>query len=175
MANLKRRFHFRLWAPDIGENRDLEEGPALFLELATGLTQAQLTAVTEAVTQPTAIPPLSEGLTGEALAAAVEARWQANLKALRDLLVGALGPYVRIHGGPHTVDGLPLGTLEDYLVLAQGAADFGAAAINELISALRSFNSFSGPDQLFSLRRSGGSASTGKPSVVKDSSPTEGP
>lgn len=175
MANLKRRHAFKRWAPDIGENRELEE-PALYLEIATGLTQDQLREAMAVIVQGAEPqPPLPDGLEGEALEAALKERNAADLAAHRAVLVSALGPYVRVHGGPHTVDGLPLATLADYFVLVQGAADYGSGAIRELLAALRSFNSFTGADELFSLRRSGGSASTAGRSVVKDEPKTEGP
>lgn len=175
MANLKRRFSFKRWAPDIGENRDLPE-PALYLEIATGLTAEQLRVVTDTIQAPMeAQPPLDEALTGEALMEALKARAVSGKAALRGVLVAALGAYVRVHGGPHTVDGQPLGTLDEYLALVQGSADYGSGAIQDLLGALRSFNSFTGADELFSLRRSGGSASTGQPSVVKVEPQTGGP
>jgi hypothetical protein len=165
MANLKRRFHFKRWAPDIGENRDLPV-PALFLEIATGLTQAQLEGVSERIQR---MGPDIEALThGDGFA--------ESLRAVQRLaFVEAMGKFVRVLGGPHMVDEQPLATLEDYLALAQQAADFGAGAMKELLAALRSFNGFTGADELFSLRRSGGSASTAAPSVVKDEPKTEGP
>lgn len=162
MAQLQRRHTFKRWAPDIGENREVlerwlaggEEGecPGLFLELATGLTAEQLSHAFSAI--------------GET---------RGGLEETRKAFVEALGDYVRVHAGPHTVDGMEVGTLAQYLELVQTAADFGMQAVKELLAALRSFNSFTGPDQLFSLRRSGGQAGTGSPSVVKGSAPTAGP
>ena len=175
MANLKRRHAFRRWAPDIGENRDLPE-PALYLELAVGLTAEQLSGFAEAIAQPIEpLPPLAEGLEGEALVEALRARAAANKAALREQMVAGLGPYVRVVGGPHTVDGLPVGDFNQYLALVQESNDYGAGAIKDVIAALRSFNSFTGADELFSRRRSGGLGSTAAPSVVKDEPKTGGP
>lgn len=167
MANLKRRHAFKRWAPDIGENRDLPE-PALYLEVAVGLTAETLNSVLSALAAPIKPPPpLDKSLTGEALIAALKARTEANLLGLRQHYAKALAPYVRVFGGPHTVDGMRLETLEDYFALVQAANDYGAEAIKELIAALRTFNSFSGSDELFSLRRSGGLGSTATQSVEK--------
>jgi hypothetical protein len=172
---LKRRHTFKRWAPDIGENRESDE-PLFFLEVAVGLTAEQVAATLEALRAPIpALPELDESLSDEALMVALKQRTQQNKDAIRHRFATALGPYVRVHAGPHTIDGLHVATLDDYLALVQGCADFGSWALKELVAAFRSFNSFTGPDELFSLRRSGSSASTGSPSVVKDSAPKAGP
>lgn len=82
------------------------------------------------------------------------------LAAIRAIYVEALSPYVRVAGGPHTVDGQPLATLDDYLKLVEDGNDLGARARSELEAAVSSFNSLEGPDELFSLRSSGGEPST---------------
>lgn len=181
MGTLKRRHSFKRWAPDIGENRDLknertgEPEPALYLELAVGLTAEQLRETREALAADLPVlPDLDETLTGEALEAALKQRIEHLKTSLRARFTTALAPYVRVHAGPHTVDGQPLETLGDYVSITQGAADFGAWALKDLSTAFFTFNSFTGPDELFSLRRSGSSASTASPSVVKDEPKKEG-
>lgn len=156
MANLTRRFRWKKWAPDLGENRELPE-PVLYLELATDLTAAQLEEVGERLTRK-----------GETVATMDELR-----AAMRARFVEALGPYVRVHGGPHTVDGQPLATFEDYVALVQQAAGAGAAQLRELQAAVLAFNSISGPDELFSLRSSGGARSTGGQRPAQDDEKTD--
>lgn len=176
MGTLTRRHTWKKWAPDIGENRELPE-PALYLEIATGLTQAQLDAVGAKLRSardvdfvaPT-LDSIPEGERGKAMETALS----EYIAKLRGIVLEALGQYVRVHGGPHLVDGLPLATLEDYLRLAEEAADKGVRARLELEAALWSFNSVEGPDELFSLRRSGGAASTPRRSAARAAPTTEG-
>lgn len=165
MANLKRRHTFKRWAPDIGENRDLPE-PALWFEIATGLSVEQISAVKERMAQPIPEPP--EGLEGK--------EWLAFIvAAIRVRYLEAFGQYVRIVGGPHTIDGARLETLEDYLVIVEQQADKGKTAVTDLFSALLAFNSFTGHDELFLQRRSGLSASTGPQSAAKEEPKTDVP
>lgn len=157
MANLKSRIRWKKWAPDVGENRSLDGGPVLFLELATDLTAAQLEAVAEQL-----VAAGEKVETMDELRAAMVARFRA-----------ALEPYVRVHGGPHTVDGQPLATLADYLALVTQGAGLGADHLRELHAALLSFNSVTGPDELFSLRSSGGARSTGVQRPAKADAQTD--
>lgn len=173
MGKLKQRFTFKRWAPDIGENRDLDE-PAIWFELATGLSEAQLKAVRAKLGTPLEPHDVPEGLKGEALEAAHAASLQATKDGVRRRLVEAIGPYVRIVGGPHSIDGAPMATLDEYLVIVQQQADCGLLAISDLTTTLFAFNSFSGADELFSPRRSGSSASTAARSVVKETPKTGG-
>lgn len=162
MANLKRRHVFRRWAPDIGENRELEDGPALWLDIATGLTAQQLN---DARTRFAESQGATAGLDSE----------QAIKDALRAGFVEAFGAYVRVVDGPHLVDGIEMKDLNDYVSIIQGQRDYGQLALKDLVAALDRFNSFKGPDELFSPRRSGGLASTGAQSVVKDMPKTGAP
>ena len=174
MADLKRTYAFRRWAPDIGENRDAlsaweksgEKGPCpgIYLELATGLTPEQLGAISVRMSVP--LPATVEG--DELLATVKDGLRLRYLEAFcRD--------YVRVVDAPHSVAGKELSTPEDYLRIVEEQADFGKLAVTDLLGALVRFNSFTGPDELFLQRRSGGSASTGGRSVVKAEPPTEGP
>lgn len=180
MANLKRRFAFKRWVPDIGDNREQEPKNQLALELAVHLTTEQMEELDEALTT---VPSVDYSDLEEAFTAAAddEARREINRKStarmldtLRDVRVKAFEPYVRIVGGPHTINGAPLNTVADYIGFAGTSRDGGTLMVGELLAALRAFNSLSGADEVFSVRRSGGSASTGTPSVVKDSAPTGG-
>lgn len=158
MAELKRRTRWKKWAPDVGENRELEGGPVLFLDIAVDLTPAQLSEMSER------------------LRTSSEAKTMDEFRAdMRRGYVEALGPYVRVHGGPHTVDGLLLATLEDYLALVTASASAGVEQLRELVAAVVSFNSLTGPDELFSLPRSGGVRTTGAQSNDAAASPTASP
>ena len=140
MANLTRKFSWRKWAPDIGENRELEGGPVLFLDIATGLTPKQLAEVSEriaatrGVKYATAI--VTESMGAEEMAAAFESARLAYLSEVRAIIEAALSPYVRVADGPHTVDGETLATLGDYLGLVQQRADMGLEATADLMAAL---------------------------------------
>ena len=162
MANLKRRHTYRRWAPDLGENRELEGGPALWLDVATGLTAQQLSdARTRFAESQAATSTLNEA--------------EPIKEAIRKGFVEAFGAYIRVVDGPHTVDGATLATLDDYVRIVQGQQDFGQLALKDLVGALTRFNSFAGPDELFLQRRSGGLASTGGQSVVKETPRTDAP
>ena len=54
--------------------------------------------------------------------------WSSVWEMMRSIIATALSPYVRVFDGPHTVDGEPLATLEDYLRLVQQRADLGTGA-----------------------------------------------
>lgn len=152
MANFDRQHSFRKWAPDIGDNRERAE-PGLWFEIATGLSAAQVKAALARVARSI------DDMQGKDDV--------AEVKAIQAAAYGeALAPYVRVVGGPHSVAGMPLESLEHYIGIVQKQADFGSTALNDLLGAVRQFNSFSGPDELFLLRRSGGLASTARPSVV---------
>lgn len=170
MANLSRRTRWKRWAPDLGDNRDIidawEAGgrrgpsPGLYLELAVDLTAEQLAAVSER------------------LALLRDGGWD-SMDALRTgtrtAFLEALGPHVRVHGGPHTVDGQPLATLEDYLLLVQQAANMGAEQTSDLLAALYAFNSVTGADELFSRRSSGGARTTDAQRPAKVDETTDAP
>jgi len=171
MATLSRRYTFKRWAPDLGENRSLPESERLWLEVAAGLTAKQMSECRAAAARVAAVD-VERPDTASLSAADAEAAWRVALDAhtakVRDVLAEALGEYVRIVGGPHTVDGRPVATLADYIGLVQESEDMGVAQLLDLRATLEAHNSISGGDELFSLRRSGGRASTGGPSVVKD-------
>lgn len=166
MSSLSRRWSWKKWAPDIGENRELEAGPVLFLELASGLSGGQMKELGALLAKvrevPYVAPVIPEGATGEEVAALVEAAGRTYLEALRAALVVALSSYVRVHAGPHTVDGMQLATLDDYLRIAEQSADMGVNARLDLEQALVRFNSIEGHDELFLPRSSGGARITAR-------------
>lgn len=164
MANLTRRWSWKKWAPDIGENREPPGPPQLFLEIASGLAGRQMAEIGERLQAAQDIvfksPPLVEGQPIEQMVAAHEAAQQDFLAAIRALYVEVLGPYVRVYQGPHTVDGMPLANLDDFLKIVQTCSDGGVRATGDLMAAVGEFNSMGGPDELFSRRSSGGARTT---------------
>jgi len=180
MTTLKRRHAFKRWVPDLGENRELPEREQLALDLAVHLTLQQMEDLNSDFAKIPDVP--MDALRARFDAASTDEEREAINRETSDVVMGALArartqalePYVRIVGGPHTVNGTPLETVGDYVLLAQTARDGGTLMLGELLSALRAFNSLRGPDELFSLRRSGGSVSTGTLSVVKAAPTTEG-
>lgn len=145
MATLETLYRWAKFAPDIGNNAELPAGQQFVLEVATGLPRATLAAMAESI----------------------------QSAADDDGRVAALAPYVRIHGGPHTLGGRPVATLQDYFAVIAGLA--GGYNVRELFGAVAHFNSFSGADALFSERRFGGTAFMPPRSAAKDSSETDGP
>lgn len=180
MANLTRSYAFRRWVPDIGDNREQEPKNQLALELAVHLTTTQMEEIEAALLR---VPEVDFSDLEAAFAAAEtpEAKQAIDkqstarmLEVLCSVRTKAFEPYVRIVGGPHTINGQPLTTVHDYIAFAQSCRDGGTLMVGELLAALRAFNSLTGHNEVFSQRRSGGSAGTGTPSVVKDSAPTGG-
>lgn len=180
MANLTRSYAFRRWVPDIGDNREQEPKNQLALELAVHLTTAQMDEVEAALLR---VPEVDFGDLEEAFrtASTPEERQEINRQSTARMLdtllavrTKAFEPYVRVVGGPHTINGQPLASVRDYIAFAQSCRDGGTLMVGELLAALRAFNSLTGHNEVFSQRRSGGSAGTGTPSVVKDSAPTGG-
>lgn len=176
MANLDNVFSWERWAPNIGDNRTRAGGPVLWLQLATGLTAAQLAGMKTRwggiAKVPLELPPVVPDELPEARAAAIDATFTTFKAGVRAVVVGALGDLVRVEGGPHTVAGKPLATLEDYVGLIQERADMGFPALGELRGALERFNSMEGPDELFSRRSSGGARSTDAQSTEPGEPPT---
>lgn len=163
MASLARRFTWKKWAPDVGENRELEGGPVLFLELATGLSAKQLHDIGDALGATREVKyasPNFENVPTDEMQPLIEGARKDFFAKIKALVVEAMGAYVRVFDGPHTVDGEPLATLDDYIAIMQQRADHGGPAIADLMAALTSFNSVTGPDELFSRRSSGGARST---------------
>lgn len=162
MADLKRRHAYRRWAPDIGENRELEGGPALWFEVATGLTAQQLMDARNRFAE------LRSEVAGQSDIPAIKAK-------LSQAFLEAFGEFLRVVGGPHTVGQKSLASIADYIDIVQEQADFGQLALKDLVATIERFNSFGGPDELFLQRRSGGEASTPPRSAAKEEPPTVGP
>ena len=179
MSNLSRRWTWKRWAPDIGENRELEGGPVLFLELATGLTSKQMVDLGAELVKVREVkysaPEIPEGASVEVLTELYEGAKAKYLGDLRAAFGAALKPYVRVCGGPHTVDGEQLATLDDYLRIIESAGDLGTAARLDLEAALGSFNGLSGADELFLPRSSGGARSTDARRTAKAAPKTASP
>lgn len=179
MANLTRSYTFKRWAPDLGENRELPGGPVLFLELATGLTPERMDLIAQDLMKARQLrlkrPELAPDADADAITAAYRGAMREHLADIRKVYVDALAPYVRVHAGPHTVDGMPLATLDDYLAIVETSADTGFRARVDLEEALSRFNDVRGPDELFLPRRSGGVRSTDAQSNAAAVSQTASP
>ena len=149
----------------------------LFLELATGLTALQTKEWRDAIAKirDIAFAPAIEGLEPAEAHEVVKSAVEQLKTEQRRIYCEALSPFVRVCDGPHTVDGQPLATLDDYVKLLQEREDQGTAALVELREALDSFNSISGADELFSLRSSGGARSTDARRTAKAASPKASP
>lgn len=147
MADLKQEFRWAPFAPDLGENLSLPEKDRFHLEVANGLTAKQLSDLSAAV-----------GAT----------KFTETMK-----LAEVFEPYVRVVG-TNTINGRPLNTVADYFALVTDTSTRGAGAIGALTGEVIRLNSVEGELELFLLRRSGGGASTGAPSAVKETSPTGG-
>lgn len=148
MANLTLR-RWIPFAPDVGDNLALPEAEQLKLEIATALTSEQLKTL---------------------LASVSESKWGKLTE-----LAPAFEPYVRVQAG-HSIDGKPLASVADYFAAVCDVSSGGAAAIYaELTRQVVRLNSVEGELELFSQRRSGGSASTVAPSAAAKGSATAGP
>lgn len=132
MANLTTK-RWERYVPDLGDNRELPEGERLELEVATGLTSAEMQALAEA----------TRGTTGDDALAA---------------LALVLEPYVRVRGGPHTINGADVRTLGDYLKAVAALSD--GFSVSEVTTALVRANTLTRDDEVFLVRQSGGWVST---------------
>lgn len=127
----------RRWAafiPDIGNNRSLPPETQLALEVAASLTKEELLRFREQLQDTT----VNEGETKD------------------DASIRLLGEFVRVANGPHTLGGVEVKTLADYVKVCLMMPD--QYNLREVFSAVGFFNSLAGADALFSERRSGGTA-----------------
>lgn len=145
MANLETLHQWRRFAPDIGNNRDLEPEQQLLLEVKVGLSFKEL------------------GEYQAALKPAAKEGHEAMLRLMRD--------YVRVVGGPHTIGGEQVATLDDYW---SAISKYATGALIELTTAVPHFNSVSEIQAHFAERRSGGTASTPPRSAAKKDEKTAG-
>lgn len=146
MANLTTK-RWERYVPDLGNNRELPEGERLELEVATGLTAAEMQALAEAT------------------------RGAAGDDALQ-VLAGVLEPHVRVRGGPHTINDAEVRTLGDYLKAVASLAD--GYNVAEVTTALVRANTLTRDDELFSQRQSGGWVSTPRRAAAKQDVKTAG-
>ena len=140
MTTLTRAWRWEAYDPDIGDNRAFPEKDRLFLEIASGLSAAQLKQMSDSIT------------------AADQTQEPAKAWA------AAFAPFVRLVG-EHTIDGRQVRTLEEYIAVVADMA--GVYNLRELYSAVMDFNSVRGTQQLFSQRHSGGLLSTRARSAEK--------
>lgn len=145
MANLTTK-RWERYVPDLGDNRELPEGQRLELEVATGLTAAEMQALAEA----------TRAVTGDDAIAALGA---------------VLEPYVRVRGA-HTINGADVRTLPEYLKAVASLAD--GYSVAEVTTALVRANTLTRDDEVFSQRQSGGWVSTPRRAAANVGAPTAG-
>lgn len=141
MANLTTQ-RWERYIPDLGDNRQQPEAQRLELEVASGLTTAQMQGLSESLQkQP------EEG--------------QTQL----DILAAALSPFVRLRGGPHTINGEKVESLADYFRAIYALGD--KFHVHEVTRTLQLANSLTEDDEVFSRRQSGGWVSTQRRAAAK--------
>ncbi len=171
MANFERLFHFEKFVPNLGNNRELLTDQ-LTLDLAVGLTKVQLRAFArgpkEANEAPAGSLSVDEAqLQGSALELA---RIRLQNEAFKTKLAELWGPYVKMGPGNHSVEGVPITSLRDYLSLVVDQP--GIFNLIELREEVMRLNSVEGTRALFSDAPAGGSTSTRRPSVGLEGSQT---
>lgn len=156
MANLTRLHRWERLVPDLGDNRELER--PFFLEVAAGLSRERREAAGIAVR--------------EAYDASVGEGGKLDFAALAKHAAAALADIVRLGAEPLTVDGQPITSLEEYLLLVLAAP--GAPNYVEIVQSVSEFNSAEGNLALFFARRSGGASTTPDQSAAKAAAPMAG-
>lgn len=136
MANLTRTYQWQRYVPDLGDNRELPR--PFFLRVASGLSLVQLAE-------------LETGFKG------LDRPWESTAELAAHLAL-LFAPYVVFGDEPLTLEGKPIETLQGYLELIIGLA--GQRAFLELFETIRSYNTFTAKDALFSGRPSGGNGTT---------------
>lgn len=149
MAELSLR-RWVAFIPDIGNNRTLPPAEQVALEVASSLTKEELLRFREQMKDVT----LREGEDNDA----------ARIRVLSE--------FVRLANGPHTLGGVEVKTLDDYVRVCLLMPD--QYNLRELFSAVGYFNSLAGADALFSERRSGGTAFTLRRNAATDAAETDG-
>jgi len=167
MANFDRLHHWTRFEPQLANNLELPLRDRLALEIATGLSVAEVEAFTKAQSTAAAAAkgelPRRPGpeATAEENAAYIEAA-KAEMERMRtaqaQYLAPLWAPFVRLVPGNHTINGKPVATLADYLGLV--LTQHGLFNYFEIPRQVLAHNSISGNESLFSLRPFGGSAST---------------
>lgn len=154
MADITRTYRWEKFAPDLGNNLELEEAKRFYLEIASGLPPARLVQFEEDI--------------GKAAKA-------ENVAESAALYTAAMNGLVRVVG-ENTIAGTPVNTIKDYVALLIGTPETSVDLFNliEVTVALREFNSLTGQARLFWRRHSGGLLSTPGQSVAKSASPTAG-
>jgi len=150
MPTLTRTYRWERFEPHLGDNLELPAGRRFYLELASGLSKAQLEAFGMAHR--------------EAMKETPEASVAPTAKALES--------YVRLGAEPLVVDGQPVDTLEKYVGLCFSTP--GLFNLVELTNTLAEFNSLGGTFSHFSAWRSGGVSGTRAQSAERESAKTEG-
>ena len=151
MANLERLAHWEPFAPNLGNNLELAPEQQFGLEIACGVTKLEVMGFVEA------------------LGRAAEL---GNDSAMCTALASAWGPFVRVAPGQHSINGVTIATLADYLGVVSEQP--GLYSLLELHREMRRLNSVTGTRALFSGPPAGGATSTVRPSVAPAESQTGG-
>lgn len=158
MPSFENAWRWERLEPELGGNRQLPEHERFYLLVASGLTKVELQRLYESLGETTkaqAVVVTVEGTPPETLEQRQD-RYAAEIGAL-------LGPVVKLGKEPLKVDGKPVASITDYLVLA--VRQVGQPLLTELLTAIRTANSWEGSRALFSERHSGGFTFTGDPSA----------
>lgn len=165
-------FHWERFEPRIGLNHTLPVEQRFFLEVACGLSKVQLKKVKRAtdfsklqldqaaLVEEAKTSKSDDETQAEAIERVTEAAMAAKCTAQ---LAAEWGPFVRIGSPGHSIGGVPIATLADYLGAVLG--QLGKFNVIELSKVLAQLNSVSGTHALFSERLSGGPISTVGPST----------
>lgn len=159
MANFD-NFHWERFEPDIGDNHKMAPSQRLYLEIACGLTKLHLHRFRQgALVDPPAIDVEAAKLESEQTKEALEQVMERLARqAGAEKIAAAWAPFVRLGAGSHSIGGLPLTSLKDYLFAA--LEQKGSFTLVELVRAVQEINSVGGTRALFSERLFGGSSFT---------------
>jgi hypothetical protein len=150
MPTLTRTYRWERFEPHLGNNLELPPKQRFYLEVASGLTKAQL----------------------EAFGVEHRKAFGASAEATVDPMTAELSKHVRMGSEPLIVDGVQVATLRDYVALCFSSP--GLFNYMELAEAVVEFNSVSGTFSHFSAWRSGGTSGTRAQSAERESATTEG-
>ena len=150
MPTLSRTFRWERFEPHLGNNLELPPKQRFYLEVASGLSKAQL----------------------EAFGKAHQAALKGTMEESVGPMAAELAPYVRLGAEPLIVDGQAIDTLEKYVGLVLGAV--GLFNLIEVTQAVVDFNSINGSFSHFSAWRSGGTSGTRAGSAAPATAQTGG-
>lgn len=172
--------HWERFEPNLGDNHRLPPEKRFFLEVAAGLSKAQLKKAKRALDF-SSLSLNAEAVTAEAKTSKaddetdIEALQRCTEKAMAVLCVERLatewGGFVRVGSAGHTINGLAIASLKDYLgVIIEQPGRFNVIELSKVLAQL---NSVTGTHALFFERLSGGPISTVAPRADEEGERTE--